>query len=112
MARTLQQIKKDMEKLEKEAERVKEGEVAGVIERVKAAIDFYGLTISDLFGGRAKSGKGKAGALNGKRAGRKAASVAKYIDRDSGKTWTGHGKRPMWFVQSIERGVKPEEMAV
>ena len=110
MARTLQQIKKDMEKLEREAERIKEGEMAGVIERVKVAIEFYGLTVSDLFGARAKAGKGKA--ATGKRAGQKSASTAKYIDSDTKRTWTGHGKRPMWFVQAIERGVKPEEMAV
>ena len=49
MARNLAQIKKAIESLEKEAERVREKEVAGVIARMQQAIDFYGLTAADLF---------------------------------------------------------------
>ena len=55
MARTLIQIREQIEKLEKEAERVQANEVAGVIQRIKTAIDFYGLTADDLFGSGAKA---------------------------------------------------------
>ena len=33
-------------------------------------------------------------------------------DKETGKTWTGHGKRPGWFVKATEGGTKAEEMAV
>ncbi len=43
---------------------------------------------------------------------KKQPSPPKYRDPASGKTWTGHGKRPGWFVQAVESGVKAEDMAV
>lgn len=110
MARTLIQIREQIEKLEKEAERVQANEVAGVIQRIKTAIDFYGLTANDLFGSRAKV------AAKGKRAiakkAKKSPAPAKYRDKETGKTWTGHGKRPGWFVKAIEGGMKAEELAL
>lgn len=110
MARTLSQIKKQIAQLEKEAERVRADEVAGVVQRIKAAIDFYGLTANDLFGSGAKpAAKGKKGAA--KKA-KKSPAPPKYKDKETGKTWTGHGKRPQWFVKAMEGGMKAEEMAV
>ena len=107
MARTLAQIQQQIDKLQQEAEKVKAKEVEGVIERIKAAIAFYSLTPSDLFVTRGRPpGKPK------KAASKKAPSKTKYKDKDTGKTWTGHGKRPGWFVKAIEAGVKADEMAV
>jgi DNA-binding protein H-NS len=104
MARTLAQIQQQIDKPQQEAEKVKAKEVAGVIERIKAAIAFYSLTPADLFVTRGRPpGKPK------KAASKKA--TAKYRDKDTGKTWTGHGKRPGWFVKAIEAGVNAEEMA-
>ncbi len=112
MARTLVQIKKQIQSLEKEAEQVRAKEIAGVIQRIKTAIDFYGLTASDLFGSNGKAAvKGKKIAVKVKKV-KKSPAPAKYKDKDTGKTWTGHGKRPGWFVKAIEAGVKAEEMAV
>lgn len=28
------------------------------------------------------------------------------------KTWTGHGKRPKWFVDAIDEGYTPEQMEI
>ena len=114
MAKTLTQIRNQIAKLEKEAESVKSKEVAGVVERIRKAIEFYGLTADDLFGANAK----KAGRPNGvvgnavKKAPKKKAALAKYKDPVSAKTWTGHGKRPGWFVQAIAEGKKAEELAI
>ena len=111
LARTLVQIKKQIQQLEKEANQVRANEVTGVIQKIKTAIDFYGLTTEDLFGSdKTKSvAKPKTPAL--KRV-KKSPSPAKYQDKATGKTWTGHGKRPAWFVNAIESGIKAEEMAV
>lgn len=112
LARTLVQIKKQIENLQKEAEQVKAKEVAGVIQRIKTAIDFYRLTAGDLFGSTGKVvSTGKKATAKVKRL-KKSPAPEKYKDKDTGKTWTGHGKRPGWFVKSIEAGVKAEEMAV
>ena len=114
MARTLQQIKREMEKLEREAERVKASEVAGVVQRIKTAIDFYELTKGDLFGSKSLASPNRKKNAAGRRKAKpkKVASPAKYKDKESSKTWTGHGKRPGWFVKAIEGGMKAEEMAV
>jgi DNA-binding protein H-NS len=111
LARTLVQIKKQIQQLEKEADRAHANEVAGVIRKIKTAIDFYGLTAEDLFGsGKIKSAaKGKTPAPKKVK---KSPSPAKYQDKATGKTWTGHGKRPAWFVSAIESGMKAEDMAV
>ncbi len=112
MARTLIQIQREMEKLQAEAERVKASEVAGVIAKIKSAIGFYGITAGDLFGTKpSKGAKGKRKYTVGKKA--KTAntpSSPKYKDPETGKTWTGHGKRPGWFVRAIEGGRKAEEL--
>ena len=113
MARTLLQIKKQIESLEREAETVRKREVAGVIERIKQAIDFYGLTVEDLFGEEPKSQtKSKAVPRQAAKKATETRAKAKYKDPDSGKTWTGHGKRPGWFLRAIESGKKAEELAV
>lgn len=114
MARTLIQIKQQIQALEKEAENVKPKEIAGVIERMKSAIEFYGLTPADLFSGsKAKKLAGSRGAsvVAFKKTRKKKMAVAKFKDPSSDKTWTGHGKRPGWFVQAIAGGKKPEDLA-
>ena len=111
MARTLAQIKKQIEKLQKEAGRVRASEVAGVIQRIRTAIEFYGLTTGDLFGKKAKETK-RTQVGRKKAKAKKVASPAKYRDKESAKTWTGHGKRPGWFVKAIEAGMNAEDMAV
>lgn len=110
MARTLAQVRKQIEKLEKEADRLKTSEAAGVVQRIKTAIDSYGLTAEDLFGNstRLAAKRQKAAAKKIK----KSPAPAKYRDKQTGKTWTGHGKRPGWFVEAIEGGAKAQEMAV
>ena len=110
MARTLAQVRKQIEKLQTEADRLKANEAAGVVQRIKTAIDFYGLTAEDLFGSGPKvTAEGKKVVVKKVK---KTPAPAKYRDKTTGRTWTGHGKRPGWFVEAIEGGIKAEEMAV
>ncbi len=111
MARTLVQIKRQIAQLEKEAEQVRMKEVAGVIQRMKTAIDFYGLSADDIFG-PAQKATVEGGNKTAVKKPKKRPSPPKYRDPATGKTWTGHGMRPGWFVQAIESGKKAEEMAV
>lgn len=89
--------------------------MAGVVARMKVAIEHYGLTAADLgFTGRttkAVKAKGEVVATKSrKKAVKKPAGVIRYRD-DAGNTWTGHGKRPKWFLAALESGKQPESLA-
>lgn len=81
-----------------------------MIERIKEAISAYGLTAADLGLTRRRArARGEVAAV-GKQprrgkggAARKKAGVVKYRD-DEGNTWSGHGRRPQWFLQAIASG--------
>lgn len=118
MPKTLLGIQKQIEKLQKEAAAIREKEVGGVVERIKAAIDFYGLTTADLFGSSASTvvaarSKVKAAtqAHTGDAKKVKSKGVVKYRD-EAGNTWTGHGMRPRWFKTALESGKTPDDLLV
>ena len=114
MARTLAVIQQQIEKLQKEAENVKAKEVAVVIKRIQLDIASYGLKPNDLFApkGQTPVSPKKVGSPKVAKAKKKSESVIKFKDEASGKTWSGHGKRPGWYVQAIESGKTPEDLAV
>lgn len=112
MAKTLAQLKAEIEALQRQTE-----EVEGVIARIQEAIHHYGLTVEDLFGTR-KGGRRAAAvaakpAAKGtrKRLARKQAGVIRYRD-EAGNAWTGNGKRPRWFLDAIASGKTLEDLAV
>ncbi len=113
MARTLADIKRNIEKLQKEAEGVKAKEVVGVIQRIKIAIETYGLTPEDLFGTKIKKIRlpKVATAAKVKKTTKKAAAQMKFTDPASGKGWSGHGRRPDWYLKAIASGKTPEDLA-
>ena len=124
MATSLVQLTKQIEKLQREADALKAKEAKGVIARIREAIDHYQLTAGDLGFGRVVAKKGrppakaaakKAGKVRkaGKRASaKKTAGVIKYRGDEAGNTWTGHGKRPGWFIAALEAGRTREELEV
>ncbi|PZP28222.1 MAG: histidine biosynthesis protein [Roseateles depolymerans] len=114
MAKSLQQVLSQIEKLEKEAKALRAKEAAGVIERIREAIAHYELTPADLFGTGAPAGRRTAAPAKRRaaaKAGKPAASVAKYSD-GAGRTWTGHGKRPNWFKDALAAGKTAEELLI
>jgi DNA-binding protein H-NS len=116
--KTLADIQKQIEKLELQAKEIRAKEVQGVVTRIREAIDFYGLTVEELFGAksgtkagrRAQSAKPRAA---GKRPGaKKGMKVAiKYRDQ-AGNTWTGRGLKPRWLQAELAAGKKLEDFAV
>jgi DNA-binding protein H-NS len=121
MAQTLARIEAQIAKLERQREALRAKEVAGVVARIREAIDHYGLTAKDLgFGGANGTGRRVKSASAQKKtvaraAGRKRArpTVGKIRFRDEhGNAWTGHGKRPNWFKDAIASGRTPEDLAV
>ena len=112
MPKTLAQIDAQITKLQRQADALRAKEVAGVIARIKVAIDYYGLTAADLgFGKGAVTGKRAMAATRTRVERKRTAGVIRFRD-EAGNSWTGHGKRPEWFKAAIAAGKTPEDLAV
>jgi DNA-binding protein H-NS len=85
---TYAEIQKQIAELQSHAAAIKQDEVAGVVEKIREAIEVYGLTPDVLFGRRAGAKKVKATA-----AGKRRAAGTQYSD-GSGNVWGGRGPRP------------------
>lgn len=109
MAQTYLQIQRQIETLQRQAEKLKSQEVDGVVERIKVAIAHYGLTPEQLgFGaGAAKPGKAKKQTLTSSH---KVSSAAKYAD-GQGNVWSGRGPRPHWLRDALAAGKSLESFS-
>jgi len=108
MARTYEQIQKQIAALQREAESVRTREVDGVVQRIKIAIDHYGLTAAQLgfvvTGSSVKKARPqKAPAVTGAKGG--------YAD-GLGNTWGGRGPRPAWLKDALGAGKTLEELSI
>lgn len=112
MSKTYAQLQKEIETLQREAEKLKRKEIDDVIGRIKEAIRVYELTASDLgldlSSGRRRGGAGKSAR---KSAQGKAASRVKYRD-ESGNVWGGRGPRPQWLRDALLAGKTLQDFAV
>lgn len=109
MPKSLQHVLSQIEKLQKEADSLRAEEVSGVIARIREAIAHYNLTPEQLFG--KVRGKLKGSAAPSSRAAKRSRSAPKY-QSDEGRTWSGIGKRPAWFVEALANGRAAEDMLV
>lgn len=111
MAKTLAQLNAEISKLQAEATVMRDQERNEVIGRIKEAIAAYDLTAADLGLEADRRGRPRGGIkVASKKVARakgtavkKTAGAVKYRD-DQGNTWTGHGRRPQWYVQAIANG--------
>ncbi|MFO1270531.1 MAG: H-NS histone family protein [Rubrivivax sp.] len=107
MAKTYEQVLKQIESLKGEAEKLRRKEIDGVVARIREAIAHYGLTASDL--GLATRARKAAAPAAKPRAAKKAAKKGKgsvppkYRD-DAGHTWTGRGLKPVWLRDALAAG--------
>lgn len=91
-------LKKQIAALEAQAERIAKEEMSSAIAKVKNIMAEFNLTIEHLtqtVGGKRAAKKAKA----------KTASVAKYADPKTGKTWSGFGRAPGWIAGAKNRDV-------
>src|SRR5471030_2198124 len=89
-------LKKQIAALEAQAERIAKEEMASAVAKVKSIMAEFNLTIEHLtqaVGGKRAVKKTKA----------KSASVAKYADPKTGKTWSGFGRAPGWIAGAKNR---------
>jgi DNA-binding protein H-NS len=113
LAKSYSQLQAQIQKLQAEAEALKAKEIDGVIARVRAAIERYGITPDQLFGKAKKSGTVRAAPKRPparKSAGKGRPVAIKYRDGDN--TWTGRGNKPRWLAARLAEGKQLAEFAV
>jgi len=91
-----QELKAQAEVIFQQAEEARQKEVAEVIHDIKEKMTLYGISLRDL-GLASKS--------------RKATGI-KYRCPKTGETWTGRGRKPIWFSREMAKGRTPEEFLV
>lgn len=116
MAKTYEQLRKQIESLQQQAEALRRQELSGVVARIQVAIKAYGLTAADLgldtaaartparaikwVPGHKRRGPGKK--AKAKTSGKSTAPV-KFRD-ETGRSWVGIGKRPQWVRDALAAG--------
>lgn len=120
MTRSLAQIKRQIAKLQHEAQTIESKERTDVIKRIREAIAHYALSTDELFAtpaGRKRSGKVvPAKATRASRPSAKSASQGRKVApkyRDSaGNTWSGRGSKPRWLVAALSEGKTLDQFAL
>ena len=120
MTKTYTQILKQIADLKAQAENVRRKEIGGVVNRIREAIQHYGLTAADL--GLGAGGSSAAPKAARKKPGRKPGRPKKFVGKPSkvapkfrdenGNTWAGRGKRPIWLRDALIAGRKLEDFAI
>ena len=104
---TYAELMAQIQTLQKQAEELRQAELASVIAEIRQKIRDYGLTAADLglVAAPAKSDEPS-------RAGKRAAVKPKYEDPASGKTWSGRGVMPKWMKAALDAGHSREEFLI
>jgi DNA-binding protein H-NS len=90
-------LKKQIAALEAQAERIAKAEMSSAIAKVKGIMAEFNLTIEHLTHAVASKRAAKTTKAKTKTK-TKSASVAKYADPKTGKTWSGFGRAPGWIA--------------
>ncbi len=100
---TLKELLAQKEAIEQQIEQTKKQERGDAVNKVRALMAEYGLTVADIGG---KSGaKAKSGGGTGK-------VPAKYRDAATGDSWSGRGLQPRWLKAALASGKKLSDFAV
>jgi DNA-binding protein H-NS len=112
MTKSYAQIQKQIQTLQREADKLKRKEVDEVIARIKDAISVYGLSASDLGLAGSPGRQRKAAAQTRKKASKSKYSPAVKFRDESGNTWVGRGPRPQWLRSALDAGKSLQDFAV
>ena len=96
---TLKELIAQKEALERQIELTRTQDRSAAVEKVRALMTEYGLSVSDLSTKRAK----KVGGTK---------VAAKYRDKATGDTWSGRGLQPKWLRAALGTGRKITDFAV
>jgi len=118
MARSYEAIKKQIARLEAQAkalESARDSKKVRAVARVKTLMKKLGVSVEDLAGATTRGKGAPKGTAQGRRAGAakpKSTVAPKYRDPDSGATWTGRGRPPVWLAQKLSQGRTKEEFLI
>jgi len=101
---TLQELMAQREALERQIDQTKKQERGDAIEKVRALMAEYGLTVADL--GNRSSSKAKKTKSSGNKV------AAKYRNASTGESWSGRGLQPRWLKAALASGRKLSDFAV
>lgn len=87
MTRSYAELQAEIAELKRQADTARSAEIAGAKAEIAQIMLSHGLTIADL-GTNAGPAKAKKAS---------APVAVKYKDPDSGATWTGRGRAPLWL---------------
>lgn len=105
MEKTYEDVLKEIEELQKHAEKLKRHEIGKAIEDVKAIVAKYGLTAQDI-GFQVSRGSSTATV-------KKQKGSPKYrSDTDPADTYGGKGPLPKWLKDKIAAGRKKDEFRI
>lgn len=112
--KTYAEVMQEIERLQAHAVELRQTEVEEVVNRIREAIEAYGLTPAELFGspgkpqaaGRARKGAAKKGVA------RKSTSATPAYRDGQGNTWGGRGPRPRWLREALAGGASLESFRV
>ena len=100
---TLQELLAQKEVLERQIEQTKKHQRGEALDKVRALMAEYGLSVADL-GARAPA-KTKSSGGGGK-------VPAKYRNVSTGESWSGRGLQPRWLKAALASGKKLGDFAV
>jgi DNA-binding protein H-NS len=113
MAKSLDQINKQIQALEREAEAIRSKEKSSVLAQIKESMARYGISAAELDLGRnGAASPGKRGPYKKRANGAASAKpigTAKYRD-DAGNAWSGRGPKPKWFKAALAAGKTPDDL--
>jgi DNA-binding protein H-NS len=82
---------------------MRDAEKKGVVAELRKLIGHYDIQAAELFSDVKPSTAARPAPARGKEKARKGILPPKYQDPVSGRTWSGHGKRPLWIVGDKEK---------
>ena len=142
MAKTVQEIRAQIAKLQQQEQSALQKEAVEVVARIKEAVAYYGLTPDQIFGpgdAAQPSARKSAGARKPAKASKakkpkaakptvaaasteataakatnstKGQKIAAKYKDEAGNTWSGRGSQPRWIRAALESGKKVEDFLI
>jgi DNA-binding protein H-NS len=72
-----------------------------LLEQFQKLLSTEGLTLEDVIGTKRRGKPRKRGVL-----------PVRFRDPETGKGWSGRGRKPVWLVEKLDAGMKLEDFAV
>lgn len=112
-------IQSQIEKLQKQAGKIKAHEFDKTVREIRAKMQAFGITLKDLQSAKSRKGRaGKAkaaktgGAAGGGAKKKSALAVAAKYRGPNGETWSGRGLTPRWLAPLVAQGRTKEDFAI